>query len=226
MKKIVYVLVFLLASVPSFAQHFPATSNNNYYEPRFQNTVGIENGSLLLSGFIGGGASVNKVDGVEWGKDGGLSAGAQLMGFPTKYLGVGVEISGSSFFETTDDTLYYYTNGYGYTYYDNMKVTASVLNIMFASRINFNPQHRVRAYLPMGLGVGLARFETKMFNHSYTEDSTGFAYYVGMGLEVSLNSRFVLGVETRYNGFNFKFEDGEKVYPQYLTALLKVSAKF
>lgn len=226
MKKAVYVILFLLAAVPSFAQKFFSASDKNYDEPHFQNTVGIEKGAHLMSGFAGGAASINEIDGVAWGQDGGLSIGAQMMSFPSEYLGVGMEAGWNSFFETTDDILYYYTDTYGYTHYDHMKIMASVLNLMFAARVNFNPQHRVRVYAPMGMGVGIAQFKTKLFGSNYTENSTGFAYYAGIGVEVSVTPRLVLGVETRYNGFNFEFEDGDKARPQYMTALFKVSAKF
>lgn len=212
--------------------------------PTASRAEGITAGSQLVSGYLGGGAPTNEsdiqvrdvsqlsysTDKVDWG-DVSVSYGAQYMYFLTSYLGIGAEVNGNNFTEAeySIDT---------YRASEKIKSRMDVYNFMAVGRVNFNPQSRVRAYLPFGLGLAAAestyKYELEVLGLSgdtkLSKKDTSFAYYVGAGVEADLSNNWVLGGELRYNGFSFdnsKFDSSlsKKDYG-YMTLLFKAGYRF
>lgn len=109
-------------------------------------------------------------------------------------------------------------------------------NYMLAGHVFLTPQSNYKLYLP--IGVGLAQTDFSMNFHPLGDTKahfnyTGFAYYIGIGVEKELSNRLNLGLETRYNGNKFHDSttlyngDHVTVYPRanYLSVLLRVIYK-
>lgn len=215
MKKAFCLFVLFFAAIPAFAQYQYRNYNYQSYTPKTDTRV-ISKGDTLLSLMVGGSLANDDIDGVEWGSDGAVSYLGQAMFFPSEYIGFGAEFSGNNFFSV-------YNTGA----YSGLRITGNVYNVMYAMRFNFNPKSSFRVYIPVGAGMALAKLKEEHYLiGSYTHDSTEFAWYAGFGMESSISDRVVLGAELRYNSFNFKFDDGEKVTPDYFSALFKVGVKF
>ena len=215
MKKVFCLFVLFAAALPAFAQYQPRTYNYQSYTPKADTRV-ISKGDTLLSLMVGGSLATDDIDGVEWGEDGGVSYLGQAMFFPSEYIGFGAEFSGNNFLSVYNTGLY-----------SGLKIKGDVYNIMYVMRFNFNPKSSFRVYIPVGAGMALAKLKEEHYLiGSYTHDSSEFAWYAGFGIESSVSDRVVLGAELRYNSLNFKFDDGEKVTPNYLSALFKVGFKF
>ena len=207
---------------------------------------GIEAGTQLVSGYLGGSAPLQDAglddlyyrDGgvyifhlndLDWG-DAGVTFGASYLYFLNDYFGLGGEISGTVFGEAEYDTY----SPFGHS---TFKSSMSTFNAMAVGRVNVNPQSRVRVYFPFGLGLTSAKGEIKldspMGNDSTDGTTTSIGYFIGAGIETDLGeSNWVLGGEIRYQGFQFdtaKYDmdgiSGKENY-SYLSFMAKVGYKF
>ncbi len=198
---------------PNGVYFVPATASNHYSE------YGIHGGDVMISVFGGYSRSVNKVEDAEWGKKGGLTWGGSVLVFPSRVIGLGVEFNSTQFRKAK-------IGGeiIGFQYfdiYDKVKMD----NVLFALRLNVNPNSRVRVYFPLGAGVSFQRIESRASSPLITVKATdkdhGFAYYGGMGVEASLTKNLVFGVEARLQGAHVKEEDFLSV-----AGLAKLGVKF
>lgn len=237
MEKLLTLGIFLFLAFPAFAASYQKSANYRTYNAPYRHSqisyFGIEEGSVFLSGQLGGSISTDDIDGVEWGDKGGVSYGLQALLYPSKYFGIGLEVSGNNFLEASSSWNYIGLGNNAISYYTKVK-EVNIYNLLLAARFNINPQNRVRVYIPAGVGLARASFkgDITVIDHgsgfggygSLKENSTDFTYYAGLGMEVSVNSRLVLGLEARYNNTRFKLDD-DKVTGKYLTGLFKIGVK-
>ena len=207
--------------------------------PIFAGAQGIEDGDHMFSMMLGAGAGLQDSgfqwgnEDVEWGKA-GVVAGLSYMVFPSKFLGVGVEVNDGLF---ADDKHSAWVMGNHYEMINGM----NVLNAMASFRFNFNPDSRCRIYVPFGAGLssatGVIEQKTNGNKHSETATYNSLGWFAGVGLEIALGSsgRWALGAEGRYNAFQFDTDKllnkwgaagvGKKDY-SYLSAMFKASYRF
>ncbi len=228
-KKVMLLVAVFLGSwvaTPAQAQTYyqkQQGQNGAYFVPvsvaNHDSEYGIHGGDVMISGFGGYSRNVNKVDGVDWGRKGGVTYGGSVLIFPASIFGVGVEYKGTQFSEVKCGG-----ERIGLNYFDEYaKVKTD--NIFLALRFNVNPNNRVRFYFPLGAGVSFQRIESRARSTFLTVKETdkehGFAYYCGLGLETSLTKNLVLGIETRFQGEHIKKDDFLSV-----SGLAKLGVKF
>lgn len=106
-------------------------------------------------------------------------------------------------------------------------------NYMAVGHVFLTPQRTYKLYIPLGLGLAQTDFSMNFrpLGSSKTHfNYTGFAYYVGLGIEKEISPRLNLGLEARYNGNRFHDStsrtDGHRVsvYPRanFLSVVLRV----
>lgn len=106
-------------------------------------------------------------------------------------------------------------------------------NYMAVGHVFLTPQSTYQLYIPLGAGVAQTDFSMDFHplgDNKAHFNGTGFAYYIGMGVEKALSSRFNLGLEARYNGNRFHDSttrtngDHVRVYPRanFFSVLLRV----
>lgn len=108
-----------------------------------------------------------------------------------------------------------------------------IQNYMAVGHVFLTPQSTYKLYIPLGIGVAHTNFAMDFPDGKKHFSYTGFAYYVGLGVERELSEHFSLGLEARYNGN--KFHDSTRrnngdhvtVYPRanFLSVLLRVIYK-
>ena len=106
-------------------------------------------------------------------------------------------------------------------------------NYMAVGHVFLTPQSTYKLYIPLGLGVAHTDFAMKFPEGNKHFTYTGFAYYLGLGVEREISDRFSLGLEARYNGNKFHDSttrnngDHVTVYPRanFLSVLLRVIYK-
>ena len=118
----------------------------------------------------------------------------------------------------------------------------NVHNMLAVGRFTFNPQSRVRFYVPFGAGVARSKgtlevSETNLVSSQYlhsktTAMDTSFAYYLGLDMEKQFASHWAWGLEMRYQGFwfdnggyNLAGVSGKKRHG-YISGLFKLSYLF
>ena len=193
---------------------------------------GFATGDRLFSAFVGM-ASPNGKSGVRvgnpeeelaWG-DNGVQYGIEGMAFATPYIGYGLEISGMN---TT-----YAAKKVAEV---NYRTAMSLWNGLLRLRLNVNPYHPVRLYIPVGAGMTYARSRcyTNTGSESMVGHSLSFGYFAGLGLETDWSrAGQSVGLEVRYHGFAFDTDklldgrpaSGNKNYG-YLSVLLKLNYRF
>lgn len=144
------------------------------------------------------------------------SAGLSGMYFASEYFGLGVGIEIDELPQTHDKLNVY-------TYEAKGKLSAR--KIMLLGRLNLNPQHSVRAYIPFGVGYARLKGEMELdlggASFSLEESKDELAYFAGFGLEFNITQTVSLGLEARYNSFDFMDENF-----MYLNGLAKLNIKF
>ena len=203
---------------------------------------GISRGDWLVSLYGGAGAYIAgevPVYGEKLEAKGSFlwSAGLSGMYFVSEYFGLGVGIEIDELPQTHEKvTGYISSSPYGIEY-KNGKGQLSARKIMLLGRLNLNPHHSVRAYIPFGVGYSRIKGEIEadlrvsmnMGSHSIsgnssfteTESKNELAYFAGFGLEFNITQTVSLGLEARYNSFDFMDENF-----MYLNGLAKLNIKF
>lgn len=183
MKKLLFCLAVLFCCVPAFAQ--------------------LEQGQHLLGARLGLGFQLENSgisypdDRVDWGTL-GLEYGLSYYYLITDHIGLGADLSygnfeGGSFLVSTD----------------KVDDRTQLFNAMLSARFTLNPSNVFRFYIPAGAGLTVARQNMSIDRHGvdYGEKATdnSFGWFAGFGLEFDLGSGsdWSLGLEGRYNMFNY-----------------------
>lgn len=212
-----------------------------YLSPKKQQATGIEPYDWMISAYGGFGTYLSgesNFDGVKikvknmtfW--SGGLSG----MFFLNRYLGVGVGAETDQFVrgKTRYSSSYASGSGWSSAQYGEYTPEISLEKLMFLGRLNVNPAHGARLYIPFGLGYGRVKETQKeqgfIYNwpgSSYSWNSkqsitkSTFVYFAGIGLEFDLTNYVSLGLEGRYNRFSYRGSTFG-----YVNGLAKVNVKF
>lgn len=205
----------------------------------FSNAQGIEAGDNMFSMFAGVGGGLQdsglkwQGETVDWGAA-GATIGLSYMVFPSEYFGVGLEINDGIFGDEEHDVR---TGGNHY----EMENAMNVFNAMASFRFNFNPQSRVRFYIPFGGGLssstGVIKQTINGWEKTDRANYNSLGWFAGAGLEVAIGSegRWALGAEGRYNAFQYDTDKlmqkvgttgvGKKDY-SYVSVAFKASYRF
>lgn len=136
---------------------------------------------------------------VDWGEKGNIYA-ISYHYLATDRLGIGAEVS-RQFFDGTS-----YDNTMG-SITDEFSAKTYLTQLMASLRWTFNPYAPVRFYVPFGVGLVHARTSASFKNGSGLQNATSrtdsLGYFAGLGMEMDLAPRVLLGLETRYTGFSF-----------------------
>lgn len=123
----------------------------------------------------------------------GIGGELQALYFWNKYVGTGISFSDQYFARDLSSGWYVYNH-------------ARMQNYMAVGHIFLTPDSSFKLYIPLGLGAAHTVY-TKDFStqgdRKYHFSYTGFACYIGMGVEKSFSSHWSLGLETRYNSNRF-----------------------
>ena len=193
---------------------------------------GIRQGDVLFSVFAGGmrpahktGIKASGIDSeLPWGGTGG-QYGVGGVRFFHDYIGFGLELNGAN-------TTYASKMRSGVQF----KTAMDVWSTFLTSRININPYHPVRLYVPMGAGLSLARSRWKNVSVDTSDENTdvSLGYFIGACIETNWNSQDQsVGLEVRYSNFGFnkaQYIDKVQLSGQgrygYLSVVLKLSYRF
>jgi len=195
---------------------------------------GIDEGMTHL--FITGGAAMPITEysseftsagrSIDYG-DSGMSYGAQIINYPAKHLGLGLEFNGTNYGSQSNS---FTVSGAQ----DKYTTSADRYSFFAAAKIVANPDDKTRFYIP--LGAGFSRFKASIkevyapdgIDDTYKPSCTKPAFYAGFGVESDLNDIFLFGFEARYNGFwidKDKFSQNDS-YLDDASLLLKFGIKF
>lgn len=227
MKKSIIISLFLVAGMCASAQ--------SLYRDHVIDT-GITTGDYLFAVMLGAGfphgdlgknmSTWDDKSNLDWGKT-GLNYGFSLQRFVHDYFGLGLEVSG---FNTRESSLSSGYNGTSGRVNTQAKTDAEIYNIMLSARLNVNPQHELRVYIPFGAGVTVARMHTTIKEETagvVTEDEgasnrNSLGYFAGLGIERNVwGEGGLIGLEGRYSNFGFH---GSRY--DYFSALLKFGYRF
>lgn len=153
----------------------------------------------------------------------GMGAELQALYFLNPQVGVGISVADQYFAKDR-------ASGW------QLNTRTRMQHLMAVGHVFLTPQAAYKLYVP--LGVGLAHTDFSM-DFSPLGDSkkhfnyTGFAYYVGLGVERKIGERFSLALEGRYNGNRFHDSttrdngDHVTVYPRanFMSVLLRLVYK-
>ena len=153
----------------------------------------------------------------------GMGAELQALYFLNEQVGVGLSVADQYFAKEL-------ASGW------QLNTRTRMRHLMAVGHVFLTPQAAYKLYVP--LGVGLAHTDFSM-DFSPLGDSkkhfnyTGFAYYVGLGVERDISERFALALEGRYNANRFHDSttrdngDHVTVYPRanFMSVLLRVVYK-
>ena len=207
-----------------------------YESPRNTGAVGIEEGNWLVSLYGGAGTyltgkthiNYTTIDAdrvILW------SAGISGIYFINRYLGFGIGLELDQAPET--DRKGHESYSKSYREFGTVESKVSLQKALLLGRLNLNPAHSARLYVPFGLGYAYIKDKQKnqgvilngysSYNISCdrTKTDTTLVYFAGLGLEFDLTERVSLGLEGRYN--MFKYDDESFTY---INGLAKVNIKF
>lgn len=202
-----------------------------------KNSSGISAGNWMLSVYGGAGSylqgnSKTKYTTVDVKNVVLASGGLSGLYFTSPYFGFGLGLE----MDKAMKSGYHGTNYFGHaSFYGESTSEVSLYKAMLLGRLNINPSHAGRLYVPFGLGYGYIQDrqtnEVYVYNNeshsvsNYTNNTknTGstLVYFVGLGLEFDLTHTVSLGIEGRYNRFEYA---GEAF--AYANGLIKVNVKF
>ncbi|MBR4682677.1 MAG: porin family protein [Elusimicrobiaceae bacterium] len=188
MKKIIFLFVALFCGVPAFCQ--------------------MERGQHLLGGRLGLGFQLensgvsyssanNRVDWGSLGAEGGLS----YYYLVTDNIGLGADVSYGDF-----------EGGDLFVSSDKVDDKTKLFNAMLSARFTANPTNPFRLYMPVGIGLTVARQDMRIkkggIDFAKKATDTSFAWFIGAGFEFDLGreSGWSMGFETRYNTFRYDTE--------------------
>lgn len=177
-------------------------------------------GTYLSGKVQTGQTQINAKQVVLW--SGGLSG----MYFLNSYFGIGLGLE-------TDQAPESDRQGTSYSYYGKSTSKVSLYKAMLLGRLNLNPAHPVRLYVPFGIGYGYVQDKqthteyvyngmyTSAVNNNATHTDSTLVYFAGLGLEFDLTATVSLGLEGRYNRLEYAHETFA-----YVNGLAKVNIKF
>ncbi len=147
----------------------------------------------------------------------GMGAELQALYFINPHIGLGLSFQDQYF---SSDL----SSGWG------LNTRTHMQNYMAAGHLFLTPQSTYKMYIPLGVGAAHTDFSMNFPEGKKHFTYTGFAYYVGLGVERELSGSFSLGVEARYNGNKFHDSatrgngDHITVYPRanFLSVLLRM----
>ncbi len=181
-------------------------------------------GTYLSGKVQTGQTQINAKQVVLW--SGGLSG----MYFLNPYLGIGLGLETD---QAPKSDRQGKTSYGGFPYYGESESKVSLYKAMLQGRLNVNPAHPVRLYVPFGIGYGYVQDKqthtkyvyngmyTSAVNNNATHTDSTLVYFAGLGLEFDLTATVSLGVEGRYNRFGYAHETFA-----YVNGLAKVNIKF
>lgn len=187
MKKIILSLATLFLCVPVFAE---LTQSQHMVGGRLGLGFQLENSGISYSDY----------DRVDWGSL-GAEYGLSYYYLLTNHVGLGTEISYAEF----DGGELFVSN-------DKVSDETKLFNAMLAARFTANPSNLVRLYMPVGLGLTVARQNMSVrkngIDYAKKETDTSLGWFVGAGVEFDLGrkSEWSMGFETRYNMFHYDTE--------------------
>lgn len=154
------------------------------------------------------------------------SGGLSGLFFLNSYLGLGLGIEADQFQHAKSGA-----RKYSYTFYMDVKSQISLQKVMLLGRLNLNPAHASRLYVPFGIGEGRVHekqqgtIDSFIYGYHYNIDETKtkytVVYFAGIGLEFDLTDYVSLGLEGRYNQFVYN-----KSTFNYINGLAKINVKF
>lgn len=108
-----------------------------------------------------------------------------------------------------------------------------IVNTMFLMRYYFNPEDKIKVYIPAAIGAAFITARIEMDKKERFTD-TGFAFHIGIGAEYYFNDKYGVALETRYNHntFNSKKTTGKGyriwLHPRanYESLVLRLFRKF
>lgn len=147
-----------------------------------------------------------------------ISVSVSFMRFINSYFGLGLGVESDQ--NVRESYSFYFSNGV-------VKSQLKVHKLMLLGRINLNPAHAARLYLPLGIGYSSIKEKQNVqilspyssYDNSFSKSSV--IYFAGIGLEVDLTKSVSLGIEGRYNRFTYYSEPFS-----YLNGLMKINVKF
>lgn len=220
MRKLFLVFVFLLITLPVFAQ---IEAGQQMLDIRGSLGFQLNNSGIIYS---------NLGDRADWGTL-GAEIGLSYYYFITEYFGFGADISYGDF-----------DGGGDLSFSSSNKIDdkTKLYNLQLVGRLNIAPQNRVRLYIPFGFGLTAStqdlfvKYSGVQFDNKKTYLSP--VLFVGAGLEFDVGQNgWAWGFETRYNTFWYDTEkliknapatfsgDGNRRY-EYITLQIHVSKKF
>ena len=123
----------------------------------------------------------------------GIGGELQALYFLNKYVGVGLSFADQYFAKDLSS---------GWSVYNHTHMQ----NYMAVGHVFLTPDSSYKLYIPLGLGAAHTVF-TKDFSslgdRKHHFSYTGFACYIGVGVEKSISGHWSLGMETRYNSNRF-----------------------
>lgn len=220
MKKLFILWAILCVGMPSWAQLQPGTHR--------------------ISGHLGLGFQLNNSgisysqyrDTVDWGVLGG-EWGLSYQYIWRPHLSVGAELGGGSFSGGDLDL-------FGGS--DDVSDTTHILNTWLAARLTLNPQHRMRWYIPLGVGMATVRqdidIQTRRIHYQKKATDHSVAWFTGLGVEFDVGEKgWSWGLETRYHAFWYNtdklvrgttqpvYASGRRRY-EYLTFGVRLDKRF
>lgn len=216
--------------IKSEEQNLQINDKKNYLSKTSykQKDIGVKSGDWMISIAGGGGGYLGgsiKSDYTNYDMKNSSLWGASLSitKFVNSYFGLGLEVGGDL---NINSSLTKYFWGPGYS--GDISSQMSVYKLLLLGRINLNPGHATRLYVPFGVGytsieekrsTEMATPAYSFITDKYTASSVG--YFAGIGFEFNLTKNVSLGLEGRYNGFIYHSEPFA-----YLNGLIKLNVKF
>jgi len=205
-----------------------------YEKPVRSQTSGIRSGDWMISLAGGGGAYLKAPIDTGYGitdmkgtRNGGFwSASLSGMKFINSYFGIGLAVETNQHLDASSNISFYAAGEGG-----RIKPSIKTYNFMLLGRVNLNPAHAARLYIPFGIGYAAIKekrsselyhwypYYVEARTDNYSDSS--LSYFGGIGLEFDLTECVSLGLEGRYNKFSYK-----KQPFSYANGLLKVNVKF
>lgn len=176
---------------------------------------------------------------LDWG-DGGFAYNIQYLIALLPFLAIGVEAGGNNFGWAEHNRMRWSTGmQWDYT---TLKTRMDVYSLLAAGRFTIFPSESGRIYIPFGIGKAFSKatvdVNTKQYNpflineidNRLSESFSSFTYYVGLGWEAETQENVFIGIEGRYQGFQFdygKFSDGlPKKNLSFLSLMVRLGYKF
>ena len=194
MRKLLF-LISLLLIVPLSASAEGIEAGQNKVNLYFESAFGLDR------------TGVEFTEGKDyaWGNV-GFGMGLSYFYYPTSYIGIGIDGSIKGFRGTQQEE--WFQHGHHW-HCDESELSMQQFQILGATRLYLNPESRVRLYVPLGAGISVVNGEIEYKSDDYWDRydnnyaTSSFTYYAGVGLEFEANNGLVMGLEARYNAFDY-----------------------